>query len=143
MSYMENPKKSNFVLSSTERERGEIERVATTFSEGHENEFIERFMLALQSASLVPLSEDVWGKLENSDSFPIQNGDWETVRSLAEQVNRDWNSLKEKMENGTPLDAPIILKIKDNFYLVSGNTRLMIARALGITPEVVLVDISI
>lgn len=78
--------------------------------------------------------------MENTDSLDIEYDDWGTVAMHASQGNRDWESLKLKMESEGEIDAPIILRKGGTLHLVSGNTRLMVARALGKTPKVVIVD---
>ena len=47
------------------------------------------------------------------------------------------------MKYGTSMPAPIVMKgDEDWYYLIGGNTRLMAARALGIRPKILLVDVS-
>lgn len=58
------------------------------------------------------------------------------VERNAFHIGRDWESVKTALEGGVPLDAPIIMKRGDQTHLVSGNTRLMVARAMGIRPQV-------
>jgi len=130
---------ANFIFPSAQNEYGEIERVGKTFNQGPNN-FAENFILRSFGMMLKELPEDIWAKLENTDSADIAKGDWETVAYHAGAEHRDWQSLKQKMEIGVPIDAPIIAEIKGRFHLVSGNTRLMVARALGIIPKVLIVD---
>ncbi len=129
-----------FIFPSIEKERGEIERVAHLFSTANTDEFVSKFIEVAQVSELKPISEEEWLKLENTDSIDISNGDWEGVRKNAESVKRDWETLKTKIESGENLDAPIILKIGETLHLVSGNTRLMISRALGIVPKILMVN---
>ncbi len=97
-------------------------------------------------AGLVELTEDMWRELENTDSFDIQPGGWEKVAEHINYTNketgakRDWEGLKQAMEQGKRLDAPIVLRHAGQLHKVSGNTRLMVARALGIRPKVLLVE---
>lgn len=58
------------------------------------------------------------------------------------EAPRDWQLLKSKIENGESLDAPIICQKGDRLHLVSGNTRLIVTRALGMLPQVLLVNID-
>ena len=103
-------------------------------------------MEASKQGQLVDLTEDLWSKLENTDSYDIKSGDWEKIEeyinfsNIENGSNRDWNDLKQKIEQGQQVDAPIILKYDDTFHLVSGNTRLMVSRALGKTPKVLIVE---
>jgi hypothetical protein len=114
-------------------EKGEFERVADTFE-------IDSSVLYFQAqnGSLSELNEELWNKLENTDSNRFEPGNWSMVEQYSGQQSqpRDWGDLKQKLEKGTPLDAPIVMKFGDYYHLVSGNTRLMVARAMGITPSV-------
>lgn len=55
-------------------------------------------------------------------------------------ANISWEDLRQKIEQGQELDAPIVLKLLNEIHLVSGNTRLMVARALNKTSKVLLVE---
>ncbi len=113
------------------KEKGELERVAEKYE-------IDSSVLIYQAqqGKMRMLSESVWSTLDNTDSYDIEAGDWGTVEHNAFQVGRDWQSVKTALETGVLLDAPIIMKQGDKTHLVSGNTRLMVARAMGIRPVV-------
>lgn len=115
------------------REKGELERVAKKF--GIDSSVL---LYQAQQGNMRTLNETDWCTLDNTDSYYIESGDWETVASHAQEqeIVRDWESIKTALETGTQLDAPIIMKIGDQTHLVSGNTRLMVSRALGIKPQV-------
>lgn len=134
-----------FVMPFPENEIGEIERVAQTFGQKSEN-FQADFLKVAKSTEPVPLSEDIWAQLENTDSYDIQKGDWKTVDYHAVEGNpespRDWKSIKEEMETKSPIIFPMIVQVDGKFHLVSGNTRLMVARALGIIPKVLIVNME-
>ncbi|MEI8061875.1 MAG: hypothetical protein WCG97_01090 [bacterium] len=132
--------KEIFVFPSLENERGEIERAAGVFAGENTDAFVSSFMEAARVSELVPLPEEEWAKLENTDSHDIPIGDWGMVKYHSDSEGRDWQSLKTKIESGESLDAPIILKTAGKLHLVSGNTRLMVSRAIGITPKVLLVN---
>ncbi len=124
-----------FKYPNIQREEGEFERVGATF--GVETSVL---MFQAQKGELVTLSENIWRNLENTDSNRFERGDWEAVaeHAKAHDVGRDWEDLKSKLETGKQLDAPIIMKFGERYHLVSGNTRLMVARAKGIRPTVLL-----
>lgn len=126
-----------FKYPSIEREEGEFERVAQTFG-------IETSVLMFQARNgeLITLNEKLWQKLENTDSNRFETGDWEKVEEFSNSVDRDWNDLKNKLAAGTQLDAPIIMQFGDRYHLVSGNTRLMVARAEGLKPTVLLFEVD-
>jgi hypothetical protein len=118
-------------------ERGELERVAEAF--GVDASVLE---FRAQQGRLEPLDEELWAALENTDSFAIEPGGWEAVAALSGQVGRDWETLRQRLQNGQTLDAPMILRQGERLHLVSGNTRLMAARAAGVTPRVWIFDID-
>ena len=97
---------------------------------------------AKEEGKLELLSEDVWGRLENTESHEFDKDEWRIVKEVSEAQERvrDWQKFKTLEEKGVPIDAPIILKCGDTYHLVSGNTRLMVAHALGITPKVLLFE---
>ncbi len=134
-----------FRFPSLKNQIGEIERVANTFDTTNKKSFIEKFMQKARHSTLIGMSEELWKKLENTDSLKILAGDWDAVALHAYHGGdspRDWQSLKLRMESGELLDAPIVVKIGNKMHLVSGNTRLMVARALGISPSVLLIDMT-
>ena len=137
-----------FVFPNLKDEVGEIERVAHLYAPENERDFMENFLEASKRSQLVDLDEDLWSKLKNTDSYDIKSGDWDKVgeyidfSNIKNDYNRDLGDLKQKIEQGQEVDAPIILKHDDTFHLVSGNTRLMVSRALGKTPRVLIVEMK-
>ncbi len=127
----------NFKKPDVLAERGEFTRVAATFG------FDEGVLMHVASneGRLVPLSAVVWNELDNTDSNRFEIGEWSAVAEHATAVGRDWQTIKEAFEKGQQYDAPIVMKFRDAYHLVSGNTRLMVARALGIEPRVWLFEV--
>ena len=109
-------------------------------------DFFLHFLESAKTAPLVELSEDVWSRVENTDSYRIAPNDWEDVEDCAVVGHpdrpRDWKLFRELYEKGAPIEAPMILKTRGILHLVSGNTRLMVARALGMTPKVLVVEME-
>ncbi len=134
-----------FSFPDLKTEQGEIERVAQVYASGDPKTFIGHFLEQAKGAVLVPLTDELWSKLENTDSYDIPAEDWDLVEHHAvaghPEHARDWRSLRVKIESGVSIDAPIVLKIGNELHLVSGNTRLMVARAKGIIPNVLLVQL--
>jgi len=138
---LENSRKEYFKYPNIEKEEGEFDRVAVEF--GIETSVL---MFQAQNGELVQLTEEVLSKLENTDANTFDVGDWDAVHdhSNPDGVHkRDWESLKTKMEKGEVLDAPIIMKFGDRYHLVSGNTRLMVSRAMGIYPKALIFEVDI
>ena len=116
-----------------ESERGEFERVATNF-----NIDCERLILQAYDGNLIDLDEELWSELENTDSNRSGSKDWEQVKEWSEgqEVSRDWRRIKNSLDKQQSLPAPIIVKYGNVSHLVSGNTRLMVARAAWLRPKV-------
>ncbi|MFM7088371.1 MAG: J domain-containing protein [Candidatus Paceibacterota bacterium] len=137
----------SFIFPNIKSEIGEIERIANLYSPENPKEFMMKFFETAKDSKLVTLSEELWSKLENTDSYDINKNDWGTVAEHTNYYNketgsnRNWSDLREKIENGTPVDAPIILDHLGTLHLVSGNTRLMVTRATGKKPLVLIVKI--
>jgi len=150
---MEGPEKLEknplWIRPDLHKERGEIERAASEFL-GLEptDQNIEKILGILQTAPLVPLSEDEWEQLHNTDSFHnVRPGIIEDAEQITETYNqnlspenkRDFRVLLDGFLNGKQMKAPVILKnMEGETHLVSGNTRLMIARALRMQPKVIM-----
>ena len=85
------------------------------------------------SGKEVILTDEMWSRLENTDSYDI-NSEEEAIE-LARHYGKDIQSILAAEK--TP--PALILQYSPNkYYLVGGNTRLMVARAKGINPQVIL-----
>ena len=129
--------KEQFIFPNLGKEYGEFERVAEKYSLTSARELIT----IARAGKLVTLSEDLWSQLENTDSYHINEDDFGQVAEFSTMVNRDWESLKDKIVAGQELDAPIVMKLQGHYHVVSGNTRLMVARAAAIRPKVLLFEV--
>ena len=119
------------------KEENEIERTAQEF-----NIPLEDLKYAFTAGSMVILSDDIWAKLENTDSYNITS--IEDAVKLANQYGKKWKSTLSAIKNSEVLDPPMILNYdKDRYYLVGGNTRLMFYKALDIEPKVLLATIDL
>ena len=91
---------------------------------------------AIRRGQLAPLSREIWQRLQNTDS-------WKTLtttqaRALAVKYKKDANRVERGFRAGSTFAAPIVLhRAGKPPYLVAGNTRLMIARALRVVPLVI------
>jgi len=130
---------ASFTFPDILAESGEFDRVAQTF--GIESSVLQ---WAAGEGELTSLTEDIWKELTNTDSNRLAIGDWQAVEQNASQqeVVRDWKSLQMALEESRSLDAPIVMKIGDLYHLVAGNTRLMVAKAAGVTPRVLLFSVE-
>jgi hypothetical protein len=126
-----------FTYPDIRAEREEFEKVAEQLRLDPET----LMFLAEEEGKLIPLTEGVWSILKNTDSNQLRKGDWETVGMHARQSGGDWVDIKERMIKSEPIDAPIIMKHDNRYYLVvAGNTCLMVSRALGKVPTVLMFE---
>ena len=98
---------------------------------------------AAHDAKLVPLDEfSMWRFLLNTESYKIKKGDLDAVYPIAAKYGRDIESILDVFSQGGTLPAPIVL-VRKNLkpYLIGGNTRLMVARAMGVQPKVLKVQL--
>jgi len=141
-----------WVRPDLQKERGEIERAVREFSGEEPNvENVQRVFDALKNAPMVELSDEMWAALDNTDSFHnIIPGHIEEARQITETYNqelppqnrRDFGAILNGFKGGA-MEAPVIIKNKEGaLHLVSGNTRLMIARSLGVKPDVIVAEIG-
>lgn len=141
-----------WVRPDLKKEKGEIERVIRKFL-GKEiiEENIEAVEKVLETAPIVELSDADWAMLENTESFheigPGQLAEVERVvdmynQDLAPENKRDFKKLLVGFQPGNRMQTPTILKYQGKLHLISGNTRLMIARALNVRPKVIIGEIK-
>lgn len=136
------------------QERGELERVCKTFARENPQSLIDLFNSRLDSLQIVTLTKEMLSELDNTNARDIDEGNFDQVNTtimLNAEGNpehvRDWGDLKSKMELNQELDMPVLVKVrnkegKEMLHTMSGNTRLMVARALGIMPNVAIVDLT-
>jgi len=126
-----------------EKEMDEFERASQYLSrdEGFEisvKDMVKKF----QRANEVQLPQNVWDKLENTESNQIKKGEMKKVVELAKKYNKQHpKELKKALLSGD-YRRPLIAKFGNRYHLVAGNTRLCTAAALGIRPMVIIADIS-
>jgi hypothetical protein len=113
------------------KEEGEIVRTAEDLGVSS-----REVSMALLSGEKKPLTDDIWSRLENTDSYDIQ--DEEEFIRLANQYGRDYKRIMA-VEDLAELPPALILEYEPGkFLLVGGNTRLMYFRLKGETPEVII-----
>jgi cytidyltransferase-like protein len=118
------------------KEESEIERTADVF-----NIPLEDLKYAFTVGGMVLLSDDIWSKLENTDSYDVKS--LKDAIRLAKKYGKNWEPTLAAIRAGETLDPPLILNYdKTHYYLTGGNTRLMFYKALGIAPKVLLATID-
>ena len=120
----------------------EFERAAQDLSRDEGIEIsVNQLLDAFEKAKEVKIPDDVWGRLENTESNQIKKGEINKVIALAKQYNKQHpKELKKALLSGD-YRRPLILKFGDRYHLVAGNTRLSTAAALGIQPQVLIGEI--
>lgn len=135
--FEKSPSREVFRKPNLETEHGEFVRVGSAFG-------IDDSVLMYQAehdGSIIKLTDDIWSQVSNTDSYHIAVDGHDQADEIALQYGRNYHAVAEQMYT-EPIDAPIIMKCGDIYHLVSGNTRLMAARAYGVTPNVWMFEVA-
>jgi hypothetical protein len=121
-------------------EREEFERTAEELDLK-----LEKLHDAFKNGNLRLLPKSIWEKLNNTDSIKTDSFDslvqvLQKYKKKDPEFERDWLGMKNAYKKGLPMKAPIVLKHKGEYHLIAGNTRLMVARVLGVQPFVFLIS---
>lgn len=133
----------NWVKDRYEAEKREFERTAKEFSDGDPKaikENIKFLKSAYQKSSVVKLIPTNWSKMTNTDSWKTDT--FAKIRNAFIRNNeyRDLSRLSEQFADGK-VSAPIAIKLgSGKLYLIAGNTRLMMCKALKINPNIVIIN---
>ncbi|MGB0925253.1 MAG: hypothetical protein ACPGTS_00925 [Minisyncoccia bacterium] len=89
------------------------------------------------------LTDDLWKELHNSESWHVKPGDYSLIESEIGE-KRNWEIIKHGYQNNKDMEIPIIayLPEKNLYHLLSGNTRLCVAHAEGIRPQVIVLTVE-
>ncbi len=125
------------------KEMDEIQRVVQDLSRHHNfNTTVEDVSKEIENATPQPLKYQIWNQLENSESVDINKGDFDQVFKIANKYKKgNPLKLKKKFIKGN-YRPPIIARFDDRYWLVAGNTRLCTAKAMGINPNVLIIDLN-
>ena len=104
---------------------------------------VDKLVELFQDASEVILSDDIWKKLENTESNEINKGEIKKVEDIAKKYDKTPPSILKKALLKDEYNRPLIIKFGDRYHLVAGNTRLSTAAALGFRPNVLIADIDL
>jgi hypothetical protein len=97
---------------------------------------------AYRKGRMIVLDDSLWSRMENTDSWNIEPGDWDAVKDLTEKYQRDPIPIATALKEGLPLPSPLVLSTNGTDYLIAGNTRLMVSRAMGVRPEIFLLTVG-
>jgi hypothetical protein len=96
---------------------------------------VDDLQYAFDAGQNVILNDDVWSKLENTNSYHIES--LGQVILHAKQHNIDITPYLKAIKNKQLLPKPLILRYESNrYYLVAGDLILSLYKALNQTPEV-------
>ncbi|MDO8598815.1 MAG: hypothetical protein Q7S02_01780 [bacterium] len=96
---------------------------------------------ACEHGTLEPLDDVTWETIENTDSNGLHaSHSREDIRAMIVRYGRPperADDLFSGMTVGNPIPAPIVLfRTQQPPYLIAGNTRLCVARALRVRPTI-------
>lgn len=131
------------VKPDIEGEMDEFQRISQDLRRDEKIDIsVEELVRAFEGLKEETLTDDVWPKLENTESNEIEKGDIEAVNDIAKMYHKtDPKKLIKVIKSGE-YRRPLILKMGDRYILIAGNTRLCTAAALGINPKVFIGEIG-
>lgn len=119
--------KISWYIPNLDKEEKEIEEISQKLGVTPNS-----LRLSLNRGKLIPLTDRIWENLKNSDSFGIH--DMSKIRAIAKD---EYKWLFDAMTSGKPVPAPIVsTNAQGDPYLVSGNKRLMLAKAFLTNPQI-------
>jgi len=104
---------------------------------------VDEIVKAFKNSNEETLPDDVWGKLENTESNEIEKGDFDAVMDVANMYKKTNPKTLAKVLKSGDYSRPLILNINDRYILVAGNTRLCTAAAMGMKPKVFIGKVNI
>jgi hypothetical protein len=126
-----------------EGEMDELQRAVQDLSRDEDVDIsVEQLVNAFNNSKEQTLTNDIWGKLENTESNEIQKGDTNAVMKIAKMYNKTSPKILAKAIMNGEYNRPLILKLGDRYILVAGNTRLSTAAAIGVSPKVFIAKIE-
>lgn len=135
--------KKTIVRPDLKGEMDELQRVVQDLSRDENIETtVKELVDAFNDSTEEPISDEVWSKLENTESNEIEKGDMKAVYKIAKTYNKtNPQKLTQSFADGD-YKRPLIVQFGDRYHLVAGNTRLCTAAALGIKPNVFIAKIG-
>jgi hypothetical protein len=125
-----------------EKEMDEIQRAVQELSRDEGLDIsVADVVDALRNSREVKLTDDIWSKLENTESNQIKKGEMKKVVEIAKKYDKTSPYVLKKALVKDEYERPIIIKFGDRYHLVAGNTRLSTAAAIGMKPQVIIAEI--
>ena len=124
-------------------EMDEVKRVSQYLTR-HENfsVSVDDVKQSLKKSEETTLNDELWAKLENTESNKISKGEFFKVLMISKHYNKsNPYKLKLKLANDE-YERPMIVKFGNRYHVVSGNTRLCTAASMGMNPKVFIGDLN-
>lgn len=120
----------------------EIEEIERAVKDENINIDVNKLIELFKNSKEIKLTDNIWSKLENTESNEIKKDDWKFVFGIAKKFGKtNPKILKKSLEDNT-YERPLIIKYNNRYILVAGNTRLVTAKAMGINPNVIIADVN-
>jgi hypothetical protein len=97
---------------------------------------VKELVNTFNSSTEETISEEIWEKLQNTESNTIEEGDFEAVEEIAKKYDKTSPKILAKALKSGDYKRPLILNLNGDYILVAGNTRLCTAAAMGMNPKV-------
>ena len=136
-------KKTTINRPDLKGELEELQRVAQHLSrEENIDTTVKELVGAFNNSTEEPISDEVWSKLENTESNEIEKGDMKAAYRVAKKYKKTSPKVLAQSFADGDYKRPLIVQFGDRYHLVAGNTRLCTAAALGIKPYVFIAKIG-
>lgn len=123
-------------------EMDEIERAVQDLSrDGDLETTVQDMVDAFVNGKEIQITDDIWKKLENTESNEVKKGEMKKVVEIAKKYNKTSPHILKKSLLKDDYNRPLIVKFGDRYHLVAGNTRLCTAAAMGMKPQVLIGEI--
>jgi hypothetical protein len=124
-------------------EMDEIQRASQDLSRNEGIEVsVDELKKLFHDTDEVILNDEIWKKLENTESNQIMKGEMKKAEDVAKKYDKTSPKILKKALLKNEYKRPLIIKFGDRYHLVAGNTRLCTAAALGFRPNVLIADIG-
>jgi hypothetical protein len=131
------------VKPNIEGEMDEFQRISQDLRRDEKIDIsVEELVRSFEGLKEQTLTDDVWPKLENTESNEIEKGDIEAVNDIAKMYNKTNPKKLIKAIKSGDYHRPLILKMGERYILIAGNTRLCTAAAMGVNPKVFIGEIG-
>lgn len=120
---------TRFIVPSITKEESALQDAAENI---HLN--LKQLTTAFHLGRLIPLSDNMWKSLENSDSWKTNSQE-----DLHGNCEKEWNLLMKAFKQNNVIEAPIVLELNGKYHLLSGDAKLMCMKVMKIEPQVYLI----